>query len=118
MCVSMQVSRAANPPSLNVALVSKKRLEINVTATFVDMCFTTMALWSKQGEDVLKKSRGHYSPFLIRNRTGYPMLLWASDDSNKREPTKLEHMKDVPWRFDDWKTMREVSDINALMRGY
>lgn len=94
---------------MSVTLASKRRLEINVTHSFIELALNSIALWSLQGEEVLKTSRGANAPFLIRNRTGHNISLWTeSEEKNgKVDALQLEDGKDVPWRLDDWRTMRE-----------
>jgi len=102
---------------MDVSLLSKKRLEVNLTAAFIKLLLTSQSIWSQEGEALLRKSRGHSTPFMIRNRTGYSVLLWpeANDPQAQKDPTKLDNMADIPWRFDDWKTVREVCRLRYTM---
>lgn len=55
--------------------------------------------------------RGSYAPYRIRNRTGSPINIWGDAEGvNIQEvaPTRIQNNEIVDWRFDDWKTMREV----------
>lgn len=96
-----------------MALESKKRLELNLTATFIDILTTSAEIWGREGEEVLHKKRGMIAPYLIKNRTGYAIRAWTDleDDQTK---TSSQHVikdnEDLPWRFEDWRLMREVSD--------
>jgi len=58
------------------------------------------------------KARGTYAPYRIRNETGSDILVWSETDgtANSRDvdPTKIVNEQLIDWRFDDWKTMREV----------
>lgn len=67
---------------------------------------------SRESEGVLQKARGSAAPYRIRNRTGSPLLVWSSNEahtsSNNPNVVKIDHLEIIDWRFDDWKTMREV----------
>lgn len=105
-----QATKNAITNATSVSLASKKRLEINITHTFIELAMNAMTMWSQQSEELLKTSRGSTAPFLIRNRTGYDIAVWAEvGDMTKRAP-EVQYVKDgeeIPWRLDDWKTMRE-----------
>ncbi|GAA94842.1 hypothetical protein E5Q_01496 [Mixia osmundae IAM 14324] len=106
---TISVSRSQAQESTALALTSKKRAEVNITATFIELGLTTMAILEQQGESVMRMKRGQNAPFEIRNRTGYPIMLAAeSDHKQRRKPAqRLEDGASMPWRFDDWRVMRE-----------
>lgn len=113
---SVQASRNAATQALSLTVSSKKRLEVNVTHTFIELAMNTATLWSQKGEEVLKTSRGSNAPFLMCNRTGHPIVIWAeSDDRNsKPEPSRIADGEDLPWRMDDWRAMRESTTSNLI----
>lgn len=68
-----------------------------------------MLLLGKESEKEFAHARGANAPFLVRNRTGYPLSLCSeSSDDPQASTVQLEDGGDVPWRFDDWRKMREV----------
>ena len=97
---------------------SQEHLDINLSSTFVEVGVSMLNLWSKQGEIVLQKARGSFAPYRIRNRTGSPILIWSDIDgaANAADsaPIKIENEQMIDWRFDDWKTMREVSQTTTV----
>lgn len=99
-------------------LSSQERLNLNVSTTFVELAVDTFNTWSKEGERVLEKARGSYAPYQIRNFTGTPIFIWADADgsADKRDlgAVKVEDGQTIDWRFDDWKTMREVCGVYPL----
>ncbi|PWN54382.1 hypothetical protein IE53DRAFT_157097 [Violaceomyces palustris] len=111
--VDFSLERSLAPESMDVTISSKKRLELNVTTTLIESAMNTMAIWGSASEQELQ-SRDK-APFEIRNRTGYKICLWAEHEDRrvKTAPQHLEDGKDLPWRFDDWKSMRE----NAMDSG-
>lgn len=107
--LALKISQRGSPPCMTMSLESKKRLELNVTATFIDLIMTSAEIWGREGDDVLRQSRGMNAPYLIKNRTGYAMKVWTHSDSEHSHPAEhvIEDDSDIPWRFEDWKLMRE-----------
>lgn len=93
-------------------LSSRERLDLNVSTTFTELAITTMNMLGKEGEHSLSKARGSYAPYRIQNRTGSQIFIWSDTDGSgsANDPTAVEVANDqtIDWRFDDWKTMREV----------
>ncbi|KAJ3171453.1 hypothetical protein HDU88_007532 [Geranomyces variabilis] len=105
----INLAQQADKGTMSLDCISKKRLEINVTHTFVDTVLSTMDLLTKQGRRVLTSRRGTHAPYVLKNRTGYEMYVWA-DSTESGLDTELKHLpngNDIPWRFEDWRTMRE-----------
>lgn len=92
---------------------ARERLDLNLTTTFVELALTAVNLLGKADENVLEKARGSYAPYRIRNRTGSSIYVWSDLDgsSNTKDAASQQILNDktIDWRFDDWKTMREVS---------
>lgn len=110
---SFQLSKADPSSALDVKLSSRESLDVNLSATFAELALTTSQMWSNQGEQVLRNARGSYAPYRIQNYTGSPIYVWSDADgsSESRDPAGVQLQTDetVDWRFDDWKTLREVS---------
>lgn len=110
---SLRVGKTSNRAGGTTAvdLVSRKRLELNASAAFIELAITTVTLWSKEGERIKKQGRGDDAPFLVRNRTGYSMLLWSdSGRSSRGKSVEVKRLSDgsaIPWRFQDYKKLRE-----------
>jgi hypothetical protein len=72
-----------------------------------------MKVWNKEGAHVLQKARGTYAPYRIRNCTGYEVYIWSdvsgSSEVDETSVAKLSVGETTEWRFDDWRTAREVS---------
>lgn len=98
--------------ALTAGLSSASRLDVNVTTTFVELALSTMRIWNKEGDRVLKRGRGGNAPYRIVNRTGNTLQVWSEVDSGPRSKetknAKLTDGTESEWRFDDWKTMRDV----------
>ena len=110
-----QISKDSTSGSMNYSLISRERLDLNVTAAFIEMVATVTRVWSKEGAYVLQKARGVYAPYRIRNCTGSGIYIW-SDVSGTVEiedasMVKLSADEVIDWRFDDWRTTREVSRL-------
>lgn len=97
---------------MSLTLSSRERLDLNLTTTFAELATNTLNVWAKQGDYVLQKARGSYAPYRISNRTGYPVFIWPDVDGSTSAKdvaaVKIPNDETVDWRFDDWKTMREV----------
>lgn len=108
----LQASKEDVSSGITVGLSARERLDLNLSTTFADMAITTLNVWSKEGERVLQNARGSYAPYHIRNRTGSPIYVWSDDDgaTGSQEALSIKVLNDdgVDWRFDDWKTLREV----------
>ncbi|CAL1695807.1 unnamed protein product [Somion occarium] len=108
---SPSVARDGPTGGITVAVTARERLNLNISTTFVELAISTVATFSKEGEQVLRSSRGSSAPYRIVNRTGYPIFVWSDIEANANvkdaNATQINHGKTVDWRFDDWKTMRE-----------
>ncbi|ORY90221.1 hypothetical protein BCR35DRAFT_261800 [Leucosporidium creatinivorum] len=104
---AINVSRSSTTGLLAVMVSSKKRLELNITSTFIELALTMSAIVDREGDKVFTKARGANAPFLIKNRTGYPLSLWSETSHVDGEAHRLEDGDDAPWRFDDWRAIRE-----------
>jgi vacuolar protein sorting-associated protein 13A/C len=100
-----------------VTLSARERLDINLSTTFAELALTTMRMWGKEGERVLQKARGSYAPYRIRNRTGSSIFIWSDLDGSSKIATEgvvqIANFQTLDWRFDDWKTLREVLPIQT-----
>jgi vacuolar protein sorting-associated protein 13A/C len=108
----------ANPSSgVEIKISSRERLDINLSTTFAELAITSANMFGKEGEQDLQNVRGGYAPYSIRNCTGTPILVWSDIDGSttSKERTGVTVLNDqtIDWRFDDWKTMREVSCLTS-----
>lgn len=97
---------------LNVRLTARDRLELNLTSAFIELSITSMTMWSKEAER-FKRGQATGAPFRIRNKTGLALLIWPEGTDQKRQPTgvkRLDDGADVPWRFEDKRHTRDVSN--------
>lgn len=76
------------------------------------------SMLGQEGERVLRRARGSYAPYRIRNRTGLPIYVWSDVDGSANvtdgDRVQIANEKSIDWRFDDWKTMREVRPFMIL----
>jgi vacuolar protein sorting-associated protein 13A/C len=86
-----------------------------MTAAFIELAITSATVWSQQHERVQHEGRGVDAPFVVRNRTGYTLLVWADSDKSLRssgqgksvQVRRLADNEAIPWRFQDHKRQRE-----------
>jgi hypothetical protein len=108
----LQVAKDSVSAGLTIAVSARERLNVNISTKFVGLALDLLNTFTTQGEAILSSARGSYAPYRIRNQTGSPIHVWAdsdgSNDTSSLNATKIENGHAVDWRFDDWKTMREV----------
>ena len=107
-----KISRASSSDGIHLSLSARERLDLNLSTTFVELALATPNTWFQEGSGaVLHAARGAYAPYRIRNQTGSPILVWSESDnaaSGSVDAVKILNDQTIDWRFDDWKTMREV----------
>ena len=107
---------------MHLSLSARERLDLNLSTTFAELAITTMNKWNQEGDAMLQKPRGIYAPYRIRNRTGTPIFVWSDSDTAasaaEGDMTKVLNDQTIDWRFDDWKTMREVADVFGISGFY
>lgn len=117
-----QITKTDASGGLQLNLSAQQRLDLNLSSAFVELAISTARMLGNEGEHLLKKARGSYAPYRIRNRTGSAIHVWSDvdgSDSSKDFPAiKIAHGENLDWRFDDWKTMREVSSYIRLLIFY
>ncbi|PWN25799.1 DUF1162-domain-containing protein [Jaminaea rosea] len=110
--VDVAMRNSLSPPSTHMTISSKRRMEVNVTTTLIETALTSMDMLSQDPQLASTSSSSrtqHKAPFQIRNETGYPLRLWAEHDDRKVKAAgqTLDDGAEMPWSFDDWKSMRE-----------
>lgn len=89
-------------------ITSHERLEVNVSTTFVETALAAVAAWNQVNLRATKFARGGVAPYRIRNQTGINLQLWSSHEGKQVDMTTLNNNQETDWRFDDWKSLREV----------
>ncbi|WFD35586.1 Vacuolar protein sorting-associated protein 13 [Malassezia cuniculi] len=102
--LNMRYERNMDPYSTNIVVSSDKRLELNVSSRFLESLHTSFALYDS--EHRLNDEVRSMTPFRLRNQTGYRLSVWSEKDSS-RTAQRIEDGRDIPWRFEDWKAIRE-----------
>ncbi|CAG8516340.1 7059_t:CDS:10 [Ambispora leptoticha] len=115
---TLHASKSTNE-GLIIDVSSQKRLEVNITHIFLETMLTSLYILGQQREHVLDTARGSRTPYVLRNRTGYDMHVWAvsPNDNNEAVIQKLADGHDTNWRFDDWRKTRESMTITKNMLG-
>jgi hypothetical protein len=89
-------------------ITSHERLEVDISTTFVETALAAVAAWNQENLRAAKLTRGGVAPYRIRNQTGVDLQLWSSHDGKQVGVTTLNNNQETDWRFDDWKSLREV----------
>ena len=99
---------------------ARERLNVNLSTTCIELGISMANMFSAEGEQVLRKARGSYAPYRIRNRTGLPVYIWSDIEGGATVAdsvrTEIPNEKTIDWRFDDWKTMREVCGYDTRIK--
>ncbi|KWU46731.1 hypothetical protein RHOSPDRAFT_14825 [Rhodotorula sp. JG-1b] len=110
---AVHVTRSVQTGLLSVDISSKKRLELNIASSFIELAMTTMSILDREGDKVFKTARGSNAPFVLRNRTGYALSLWSESTDAGSQGHRLDDGSEMPWRFDDWRRARENLAANT-----
>ncbi|KAG9302115.1 hypothetical protein G9A89_020549 [Geosiphon pyriformis] len=116
---TLHASKALNSECLVVDISSQQRLEINITHIFLETMLTSLSIFDQEGEHVLNTARGSKTPYILRNRTGCDMHVWAVSPSDNMDTViqKLADGEDTNWRFDDWRKTRENMAVTKNLLG-
>jgi len=105
----VHVSKSLQPANMVIDVFSKENLNINITHTFIETALQVMTTIQKEPVHAATVNREALVPYLIRNRTGYPIHVWAESENNTDIVVhKIKDGSDMNWRFDDWRKMRET----------
>jgi len=104
--------KESSTSALSISMTSRALLDVNLSSSFVELAVSTMKVWSREGDKMLQRARGSYAPYRIRNRTGGPISIWSDSYSSSKTggsaTSKIPQGGVVEWRFDDWRSLREV----------
>ncbi|KAL1920744.1 uncharacterized protein VTP21DRAFT_11379 [Calcarisporiella thermophila] len=110
--VSLRVSRPLSCSHFNVEISSKKRMEVNISHTMVETALRHSAQLKQKRDARGRIARTTLAPYLIRNRTGYPIVVWKAPSEKEIETAANSHElkdgDDMQWEFDDWRSRRET----------
>ncbi|ORZ00047.1 hypothetical protein BCR41DRAFT_313859 [Lobosporangium transversale] len=105
----IHVSKVVQPPNMLIDIFSKQDLNINITHTFIETALQIMTTIQEEPEQITSINRETLVPYLLKNRTGYPLHVWAESENNTDIVVhKIKDGANLPWRFDDWRKMRET----------
>ncbi|WFD07777.1 Vacuolar protein sorting-associated protein 13 [Malassezia vespertilionis] len=107
--MELRYERFLSPSSISFVVSSAKRMEVNVSATFLETMNNMVQLLDKDRR--LRDDMRHMAPFRIRNVTGYRLSVWAEPGSQGgaalRNAQHIDNGTEIPWAFGDWKSLRE-----------
>jgi vacuolar protein sorting-associated protein 13A/C len=104
-----------------VSFYSDRRLEMNMTAAFIELAITSTTVHARKEEKKRQGIETRDAPFVVRNLTGRSIMIRndVGHDSKhktgaKAHPQRLSDGESIPWRFQDKKQQRE--NISAASR--
>jgi len=90
-----------------------------MTSTFIELALGAIAGFNESGASSQRIDRADEVPYKIRNRSGVDLILWHDRDTNSStthdQGIKLKNNDITEWRYDDPRTMREVSHPLMLL---
>lgn len=111
---ALQLETKGIPRSLRVGLTSQKRLELTITSEMIATFSKAAQFLSQDDDNVLAKPRGADAPYRMHNETGHPMSVWIEKkDNSEQGAIKIGDDEIVPWRFEDWRKVRETLSLEA-----
>ncbi|KAK9466576.1 hypothetical protein V1512DRAFT_276148 [Lipomyces arxii] len=106
--LGFHMTRTLEPENMTINFNSRKTLELTITSQTVAMLSNAVEMMSGDS-DLLSKPPDANAPYRIKNQTGYTLQVWV-DNSQTSEYSMAKEIPDgeeVPWRFDDWRKLRE-----------
>jgi vacuolar protein sorting-associated protein 13A/C len=92
----------------SIVFLCRKKLEINISHVLVETVLgLNKAIQERKPQSGSIARKNIRSPYLIKNLTGYPIVVWTDSQDHPTELVKIENGSGVNWRFDDWRTLRE-----------
>lgn len=112
------MSRSSPSAATDVKFVSSTKLDLNITQVFLETLTSTLQSIGTVSDRNLQHRRTLHAPFLIRNRTGYDMVIWAENAGDSTDGTgtvlkELPNNTDTRYKFVDWRKMREAQAATA-----
>lgn len=111
--LGVNVARASDGKNTSLTWYSRKMMEVTVTSETIRLLSATtdFVVSSQDDDDFLSRPREVAAPYVVRNETGYELEVWADDSEGTTDERKnlstITDGEEIPWRFDDWKVMRE-----------
>ncbi|KAJ3340069.1 hypothetical protein HDU93_007411 [Gonapodya sp. JEL0774] len=98
------IARAGPDQELTVDLSPKGKVEINLTHQLAQSCLDAFNSVGNVKERNLATRKAGLAPYLLRNRTGYELIVTSENGAQQT----LENDSDTMYKTQDWKKMREV----------
>ena len=100
---SLNVVKPANNENLEIKFQNSDSLDLTISHAFLETYLQIQQKWSQASPTEKRKAD---DPYLIRNETGYPLIVW-----NHELPDQSLHEIDVDsnisWKFGEWRKTRE-----------
>lgn len=93
---------------MRVQILSAQPLSLNVNSTFMELALAASSRFSSETARAFSRDRGGTPPYRIINQTGSALQVWSNTETGQEQSTLLQHDQAIDWRFDDWRSLREV----------
>ena len=102
------VDYSSKDGSSKVLVSADKRLEVDVSQDWLQTLMFISNAWNKKRPGAGRPIRLADAPYILKNQTGFTLAVWIDKDEAKDvELVTLEAGAEVPFRFEDWKALRE-----------
>ncbi|KAK9474293.1 uncharacterized protein V1510DRAFT_428530 [Dipodascopsis tothii] len=112
--LGFRMTRTVQPENLSISFSSRKSLQVTITSQTIAILSNVVEMMSGTS-DLLSKPPGADAPYRIVNQTGHTLQVWADnlDDAEYTMAKEVADGEEVPWRFDDWRKLREDLSIES-----
>lgn len=116
----IQASSFNRDQSKEVVISSKNTIECVVSHKFCDTVIRLKRNLADMSEKTFTARQTVSDPFLLINRTGYDVVIWAEEreiDGNGSDCVKAEigNGKELPWSFSDWRNLRRTMNQRSKL---
>ncbi|ODQ63120.1 hypothetical protein NADFUDRAFT_80833 [Nadsonia fulvescens var. elongata DSM 6958] len=107
--LGVHISKDARSDSLSVNVFSRELMELTVTSQTIGLLSKATEFFSNEDAPLNLRPEELEAPYRILNQTGYDIQVWIDEKSNHLGPstTEIADGHSIPWRFHDWKELRE-----------
>ncbi|KAK9370251.1 hypothetical protein V1509DRAFT_617204, partial [Lipomyces kononenkoae] len=106
--LGFHMTRTVQPENISINFNSRKTLEVTITSQTIAILSNSIEMMYGDS-DLLSRPPDANAPYRIKNQTGYTLQVWADnvDNTEYAMAKEIADGEEVPWRFDDWRKLRE-----------
>ncbi|RKP11114.1 hypothetical protein THASP1DRAFT_27093 [Thamnocephalis sphaerospora] len=117
--LGVKVLRAAESGAISVEASADSRLELNFSHALIHALKRMQDDWKAEAKSEISFARSDRLPYLLRNRSGHSLTVWAEARDCKDEVESTHQLPDgeeLPWNFEEWHKQREkLEDMRSCI---